>query len=315
MTAAKQSNMNSNESSLRRTVWNVLRSIAGSGWRGLPSGMSYSFYVETKKPPALARLIETLGLEDLRCIEEAEVSEGLHPGFCFHLYRHGLSTRSVEVAFEKGMLQARVMTCASPDEYELALRLCEEAARMAGVGEIQSEEGAALTLGDRGEYDAEWVEWMVGAGYKSLLAIGTRSGSVKLDGPNRPFAFGPRCVAMLESTPEDARPGHLLDMMRRVQYPNDETLYVDKVMEVDKDGGGTFTFATMAADVDYFLTRAQYLALVCDRFLLVPFDAGPELVAERWKWLDDDHATVAAVPQSEWPAVLDRAARLADDPR
>lgn len=82
-------------------------------------------------------------------------------------------------------------------------------------------------------------------------------------------------------------------------------------MAIDKADGGTFTYVTLAADVDYFLPRAQHLALSCGRFLLVPFDAGPALVPSHWKWLDDDHTAVAAVPRAEWVPALTAASRSA----
>lgn len=211
--------------------------------------MSYSFYVETGTPPDLQELAASPRLPDLAFVEQAEIAHGLRPDFYFHAYQPGLSTRGVELGFEAGVLQARVMTCASHDEYELALRLCELAGKRARVATIRSEEGETFAPGERGSYGAEWVEWMVDSGVQFLLAAGEDRGVLHLDGPVRAFAFGPRSL------------------------------------------------------------RAC-LAVFCDRKLLIPFDAGPDLLGSHWHWFDDDHAEVANVPEQEWARVIERAESL-----
>jgi hypothetical protein len=271
--------------------------------------MSYSFYVRAPRP-RWSVVTDALALADLRCIEEAPLGSASWPDGYFHFYREGISTRSVEVCWENGSFQTRVMTCSTAEEYELALAMVCHVARAAGAN-VVPEEGGELAPEDVARvFGAEWIEWMVAAGFRSLAAIAERQGEVSLSGPRRPFVMGPRLLAELRAGASDTLFGvRTLAAMRRLQYVDtEEDYFAASTMAVrDKSTGREFTLAAWAPGVRYLFPPVEYLALVTADQLLVPHERLAELAGPRLRWLDENHALVEEVPDEEWDAVVARA--------
>src|SRR4051812_20256110 len=98
--------------------------------------MSFSFYIPAPTLPRLGEALEALPFSDVLCSEETRSEEeeqfdrGAHwPDRHLHFYRDGLSTCAVEVYWEDGAFQVRVMAFSAPEEYELALEFADFFAR------------------------------------------------------------------------------------------------------------------------------------------------------------------------------------------
>jgi hypothetical protein len=277
--------------------------------RSYPRGMSYSFYVRAPRP-RWSDVTEGLGFADLRCVEDAPLRTPAWPDGFFHFYREGISTRSVEVCWENGSFQTRVMTCSTAEEYELALAMVCRVASIARAN-IRSEEGVEFAPEDAGRvFGPDWVEQMVGSGFRALAAIAEREGEVHLSGPRRPFVMGPRLLSELRAGASETLFGlRTLAAMRRLQYVDtEEDYFAASTMAVrDKSSGREFTLAAWAPGVRYLFGPVEYLALVTADQLLVPYERLAELAGPRLRWLDEQHALVEEIPDEEWDALVARA--------
>jgi len=271
--------------------------------------MSYSFYVRAPRP-RWSDVTEALGFVDLRCIEDAPLGNAPWPDGYFHFYREGISTRSVEVCWENGSFQARIMSCSTSEEYELALAMICQVSRLAGAN-IRSEEGVEFSPDDASRvFGADWIEWMVAAGFRSLAAIAESQGEVSLSGPRRPFVMGPRLLAELRAGASETLFGlRTLATMRRLQYVDtEEDYFAASTMAVrDKSTGREFTLAAWAPGVRYLFGPVEFLALVTADQLLVPYERLAELAGTRLRWLDEKHALVEEIPDEDWDTLVARA--------
>ena len=270
------------------------------------AAMSYSFYVRAPRPRW--SIVDALSLPDLRCVEDAPTDRDAQwPAGYFHFYREGISTRSVEVAWEDGTFSARVMTCSAGEEYELALSLACVIARAAG-SQVEPEEGGSFSPDDALRvFGAEWVEQMVASGFRALSAIAEREGEVQLSGPRRPFVMGPRTLRELRAGASETLFGlRTLAAMRRLQYiDTEEDYFAASVMAVrDKASGNEFTLAAWAPGVRYLFPPVEYLALVAADQILVPHARLDALAGPRLRWLDEKHALVEEIPDEQWDALV-----------
>jgi len=288
--------------------------------------MSFSFYVPSPTLPRLGEVLEALPFADVRCCEEARSEEeelfdrAAHwPDRHLHFYRDGLSTCAVEVYWEDGAFQVRVMAFAAPEEYELALEFAEFFARRSGTT-VRPEDGDAMTVEElRRKYDPDWIAGQVASLFSMLPTIVRDSeGSCQVPGPVRLFHVGRRLLGELEAAgpPEELRE-RLLAKMREVQYVDPEEYFCASAMEVRPQGSDkTFSVAAFGPEVRYLFPSVDYLAVIESGkgVFFIPYEALPEVAPGRWSWLDEHQTLVEPFEPDEWPALLERARRHEVEP-
>lgn len=231
--------------------------------------MSQSFTVTCS--PDHAQILAQIALEDLTCCEEA-VPEGLWPEGTLHYYRAGVSCRAVEITREAGRLEIRALACSCPEDIDLANRFL-------------SAFGATGAFEDRGQADL-----------RALSGEISRSGQTfTMDGPVRPFHIGPRLLSEIGEHPE-----RLYQAMRRVQYVEDA--FAANVLQVAAPE--PFTVTGWTKGVRTLFPAVDYVVLEDNIFL--PSVALPQVVGERFQWLDEKQSLVEPFEGEDWKRLLER---------
>ena len=269
--------------------------------------MRYSFYAQTP-PPSLAVLRSWPG--GLLCEEVGEdgFAGPMQDGQILHVYQPGVTTRSVELAYERGAFQARVMTLACHADYKIALHLTCAVARAAGTP-VESEEGVQFAPEDVDDhYGDAWIDDHVQRLVGSTVAIVRDHGEVVMSGAHCSVHLdGPTLDRVLRGATTPAHQAEaLFTLFRDVSHP-DEAWFKASVMSVSLKDGAAVTLVVLGPGVQVQLPRAQLLALVTDENLLVPWSLLGELVGDRLSWVDAATARVLPIPDAEWPALLARA--------
>jgi hypothetical protein len=274
--------------------------------------MSHSFYVPSGAWPPTSDFPACLDSPGVRCVEETPE----RPKGIYHVYQEGVSTRSIELDWSGDNLRVRIMSCSSPAEYELALRIVEYAGRR-GTGKVASEDAAGEFPLDtlRVKYDARWVDHQVTGCIKCVAAIvEEQRKTVQLLGPNRWAYVGPKMIRELRQHPPEEFTTRIVDLLRRVQYCNlrGQTHYYEaNTLAFRGPDGKEFTCATWGSETPYLFPKVEKFALQGDPFsappVLVSADALPHLAGDRLSWLDECQSLVEPVPQDEWGALLARA--------
>ena len=94
--------------------------------------VSYDFAVAAAAPPSWRALRDAIGLDDLRARGPTSRPDDAWPAGGLSLCRVGRSTRTTEVDWRDGKLTIVIRALPSPDDCDLALRVAEAAARLAG---------------------------------------------------------------------------------------------------------------------------------------------------------------------------------------
>jgi hypothetical protein len=278
--------------------------------------MSFSFYIPAPQPPDYERIIDQLDSWDLHRHED-RIEDGPWPEGTVHFYRDEVSTRGVEITHENGVFQVRILTLASPEDYELALRFVEAAAAELGQ-DIEPEDHEAIPLAElRGRYDAAWVHQtnLHGAMVVRQLVQESDTSVMSLYGTRRPIYLGPRVIGELEEAgPEEEFLDRLIDMMRGVQNVNGEDYFFANVMEAQKQDSPDaekFTFAVFGPTVSYLLPEARYVALIVEESeppMFIEASRLPLVLPEdSWTWLDERQMLVEAIEEDAWREVVRKA--------
>ncbi len=269
--------------------------------------MSYSFYVPMPSPPSVS-FFDDLGFPDLVCIED--MPEGpLPPGY-FHFYRDGISTRGLEVCFEEGALQVRIMTGSCREEYELALAMVKQAARISGAP-IESEEGDVAGPDEiDATHGAEWIARLVRSTDAIVHIARQDGGTVTMSGPVRPFHLGPRMLRELNADDPDGLADRVLAAMRACQWVDPDRYYSASTMQVSLQGGAKVTLTAFAEGVGYVLPNVQFLAILDEPHFTIRRDSLLEVPGVRWRWLDEVQLLVEPIGQGEWPRFIAAAREL-----
>lgn len=275
--------------------------------------MSISFFVPSVIEPRFRALIDAVGYPDVRSAQ-AQRDGCRWSDRYWQLYRPGVSARPVEVTYEDGRFQVRVVTPSAPEEFELAFRLVEAAAKHLGRP-VEFEGGASFPVGElRRRYPAAWVRGQIESGVEAIRHIvREEQQAVTLSGPVRPFFVGPRLLDELdEYGPPEELAERLIELMRQVQYLDPEAFYPAETVRAlrDSETEELITFAVWGPGVRYLFPDVQYLVLMGEapgRHLFVPAAVVPELAGDNFLWLDEAQYLVQAIDEDDWPALLDRA--------
>jgi len=275
--------------------------------------VSYTFSVATGSPPVLRRLLDSLGHPDLRLEHELPEGEAFPPG-AWKVYRQGLSTRSLELSYDKGKLEARLLMCSSPDVSELALAVCERWATESGAL-VEPEDDDPYPPDARPErFSGDWADREF-EHHAGLLAVMVDRqdppGPLTMNGPRRQFHIDARLLGELRAAGGQAGLAYqLLERMRRVQYLDESGLYAARILSVqDKESGAVkYTVSVWGPDQAYLFPRVTYLAVdEGERSLYVPAAAAPAIAGSKHQWLDEQQCLIAATEAAEWPALVARA--------
>jgi hypothetical protein len=276
--------------------------------------VSFTFSVATASPPPLASIVGRLG-GGLRYEEDLPAGTAeAWPPMCVHLYRPGISTRSVEVCRAGGAVKVRLLACSAPEDYALGLSLVCMVAELAGapVRPQDGDEIAARDLCDR--YGPAWVARQVAAGARILAAFVGERGLVTMRGPVRDFHVGKRLLDELR----DGAPGtfaeRLLAAFRRSQHVDPERYYQAHPIEVAAaDGTRTLEVAMWTqSSIGHLFSPVDYVFLMAREqdggdMLVVTFDAVPEIAGDRCAFLDERQLLVEPVGEQEWSELSERA--------
>ncbi|HBP19255.1 MAG TPA: hypothetical protein DEA08_15885, partial [Planctomycetes bacterium] len=278
--------------------------------------MSFSFYVTAYAPPAARLLIEQVDDHgDLRVAEE--IQDGpWEEGFAYHLHREGVSTRGVELCWENDQLQVRLLTLASPEDWELAFRVLEEAA---AEDEVRGENGESAPASQVRETFASLCELSNEGGTAFLVdRIQSEEAVLTLPGPVRAFCIGPRLLGELEGAGErDELTQRILGKIREVQYTREaRDYYCASVLQASVDDELAFTLTAFGPGVRYLLPEVQFVALVTeeDEELFLDHDSFLGLLSGWARYLDERQVFVEPLSGPNWERFLAAARACAVEP-
>lgn len=306
--------------------------------------MSYDLRVTTAAPPSWPALRDAIGLADLRGFPEARADDGAGtawPEGGLGLYRSGLSTRTTDVDWTDGVVRVSIRALASSVDCELALRVAEAAARLAGATTVAADYFADVSLEElRRLHTADWMHEQAVSGTRVLAAlIRDGRGAIDMPGPVRSCFIGPRMLAELEAAgPAEALPERVLETLRRVQWElpagfREAGVFVsrgDARSNAEGDGKGAgkgegkgeaklrpTRFAIWLSDENLLIPCVDYVALRVSEgeIVLVPFSAVVELAGTRGTPFDECQLLIPAIRGEDWAELVARARPLAASPK
>ena len=278
--------------------------------------MSFSFFVTSPSPPALSGLVDRKQFPDLRCEETrgAGLSGSLQPGVCRHYHLPGRSTRGVEVRWLDGRVEVRVMTCSSPEDHELAIRMVERLATKTG-GEIDTDDAQVLRVDKlRKTFNDAWIKRQNASDAEIVRVAVEQKGAMQLSGPVRTAHLGRRMLARLAKPGATDFAAGLLQALRDLQWVDEDRWHPATVMNLRPKGDGddaAVTVCVWGAGIAYLFPPVGWLVLEDDDdMVILPPASVAELTNGRCRWLDEAHLLVEAIPEAAWEAFVDRARRV-----
>lgn len=284
--------------------------------------MSYSLAVSAPAPPSARALLDALAIPDVHLRPDDPPGDGWPPGG-LRLCRAARSTRLTEVDWRDGALTIVLRALASPDDCDLALRVAEAAARLAGATTVEADYFGAVDVGElRRLHNADWMREQAVSGTRALAKlIRDGRGPMSIPGPNRACTLGARLLAELEAAgPPDTLSDRVLATIRRVQWDVAAGVRDAGVFESAgrDDGAGRKThFAIWLPDEDLVIPYVDYVALRITEgeVIIVPFAAVAGLAGSHGTLLDECQLLVRAMSDDDWQEVIARARPLAKPPR
>ena len=204
-----------------------------------------------------------------------------------------------EVDWRDGKLTIVIRALPSPDDCDLALRVAEAAARLAGAATIEADYFGAIEIGElRRLHTADWMHEQAVSGTRILASlIREGRGPLSMPGPNRACFIGERLLAELEAAgPPDTLSERVLATMRRVQWDVPAGFRDAGVFVSGREGDGNdpgrereTRFAIWLPDENLILPRVDYVALRVTEgeIVMVPFAAVAELAGPHGTLLDE----------------------------
>ena len=182
--------------------------------------MSESVYIEPARIPrydeVLAQLNELSGLQVTSSTEVTLDQDGLWPEASLQFYRHGISTRPVEVHFLQGRFQVRTLALTAPEDFALSTRIINVLATTSR-GVTKTENGEVMSRLDETTMDQVGRRMFATDAEAAAAQIEVRGAKeVGISGPVQDFYLGPRTLKELRSSGDFAE--RLLTAMRRLQY-------------------------------------------------------------------------------------------------
>lgn len=274
--------------------------------------MSYSFYIEAPGSPSWRSLVGGLAYDDMGLVERDKIPEDdrFPQDDYFHLYRQGLSTRTVEVGWDGDDLIVRLMSCSAPEDYRLGLDVARRAGEELG-NVIRSEEGHELQADELDEvFDQAWIDEMVESAPTALRKMVQDDGeTLTIPGPTGMFFLGPKTLARLEES-DDSFTDAMLEAMRNTHWVDASNWFKASIMAmVNEETGEEKTLTVWGPGVNYAFPAVDNVAIVQapdgDDFL-IPYSAVTELAPSHY-FLDERQIKVSAIEESDWPSFVEKA--------
>jgi hypothetical protein len=293
--------------------------------------MSFSFYIKAPFSPEYQNVMDGLDYWDIHC-EEGNLEDSSWPEGTFHFYRDHVSARGVEITYQDNQFQVRILTLASPDDYELGFRFVES---LAGILDqrVKPEDYEPIPVDQlRERYNADWIHQTntYGAAVIREMLQGGEHELMTLYGSKRPFHLGLRTIQELEDGgPEEEFLDRLMESILRVQNVDGNEYFFATIMEAKRnletedseepqegeaETDNKMTFAVFAPTVQYLMPDVQYIALVQgedEAPMFIPYDKLPLLLPEdSWSFIDERQMLIDAVDEEDWPGFLHRARKF-----
>jgi hypothetical protein len=281
--------------------------------------VSYELEIPSAAPPDVRALQAALAVPDLHGFPDDDGPAW--PDRALLLYREGLSTRHTEVSWrgeEEGKPERLVVSVpplASAEDCDLALRVVEAAAALAGAPEIHTDYFGTIAPAElRRWHAADWMNEQAASGTEALVTlIKDGKGPIPVPGPRRPCWIGDRLLAELEAAgPGDALPSRVLATLRRVQWEvpagfREAAVFASGPRERETD------FAVWLPDEDLIIPCVDYVALRArtGEVVMVPFAAVATLAGPHARPLDECQLLVTATTPEVWAEIVARARPLA----
>jgi len=283
--------------------------------------VSYALTVAAAAAPRWKELRDAIALPDLRIVgdEPAQEENDAWPAGGLRLCRAGKSTRTTEVDWKQGNVEIVLRALASPDDCELALRVAEATARLAGTATVETDFFGTVGAGElRRFYGVDWMREQTDSGAQALATlIREGRGPLALPGPNRTCYIGARLFAELEAAgPPAALSERVLATMRRVQWDVPADFHDARVFVSGGGGNGhgrETHFAVWLPGQSLLFPLVDYVALRVTEgeVFMVPFAAVAELAGAHATLLDEVQLLVRAIDGDDWTALIERARPLA----
>lgn len=286
--------------------------------------MSYSFRINVTTLPSLRSLFENAGVTDVVCRQEIDLDQDWPEGV-LHFYRPNISCRVIEVTFENGLFDVRIMANSSEDDYQLGLKLIEAAACQ-GQTPITSEEGDVVSPNEfASRFGSDWVTEMIASTMQSVVALIERQGqTVQLNGAIRPFVVGPEMLTLFRAWDAQTNSSEaqflqrFFEAFRNQQWADLDQHFSASVMKLSfKESGNTCTASSFGVPgLSYLLQKVDYLIVtVDDDQLFLTWEHLSAAVGDDFHRLDENLCVVDAISASEWLDVGRRIRSLAVVPK
>ena len=289
--------------------------------------MSYDLQIDADEAPSWRALRDAVGLADVRMFPDEPAAEEW-PARGLSLCREHRSTRATDVDWQDGKLRIVIRALASPDDCDLALRVADAAARLAGAATVHTDYFGDVDLTElRRLHTADWMREQAVSGARILATlIREGRGPMAMPGPNRSCYIGTRLLAELEAAgPADGFADRVLATMRRVQWDVPARFRNAGVFASTGGAGGAGVggkaretqFAIWLPDENLVLPRVDYVALRVTEgeIVMVPFAAVAALAGEHATMLDECQLLVPAMSPTDWSGIVEIARSLAAQPR
>lgn len=284
--------------------------------------MSYSFYVKSPGFRIPFRDVLALLREDFpeyALQEPEEIAGPLEDTYeAIHGFLPTVSTRNLELAHTAGGdLQLRVMFCASPQDYAIAVWAAAECARRFKTT-ISTEENDLPRPPDA--LQSEWSEdeclAQGGRDFRLLRTMVSEDGkTMTLGGPKRPFFAGSKVLGAIDDA------DLFFQVFRRQQWLDTVSdVHASNKMVATTNSGKEVAFTAFGAAVPYLMSPLPYVIVLRSADVaedggtfFLPFNELPQLI-ENVEFLDEETIFIPAVSAQDWPEFVARAERRAVTP-
>ena len=269
--------------------------------------MSTTISLATATAPELDRLVDAIGLAEVRVDGEAPGVGMRMPIGVYRFHRDGVSTRTTDVTVGDDSVDVRMFSLASLQDIELAVRLVERCAAMLEIDMVDAEGVGAIRVDELGRcYDAAWADEQARSGVRVVRAlIADGRGPLQMPGPRRSYCIGRRILGELDAAgPADTVHARLIEAMRVVQWLPVRTAGTF----VTEHAGKEIKLAAWMGDEIVF-PAVPYAVISLDRpgeeaeVFLIESARVPELAGARWRSIDEQQGHITAFG-ADWPAVV-----------
>jgi hypothetical protein len=291
--------------------------------------VSYDLQIAAADVPSWRALRDAVGIADLRMFPDEPAGDAW-PAGGLSLCREGWSTRATDVEWQQGKLRIVIRALASPEDCDLALRVADAAARLAGAATVHADYFGDVDLTElRRLHTVDWMQEQAVSGARIMATlIREGRGPMAMPGPNRSCYIGTRLLAELEAAgPSKTFADRVLATMRRVQWDVPASFRNAGVFVSGGRGGGNSGdgaaqarethFAIWLPEENLVLPYVDYVALRVTEgeIVMVPFAVVAALAGPHATLLDECQLLVSAMDPVAWAAMVARARPLAASPR